>query len=43
MFNVLEYSVYVQDMHFPNTFSLVMKTSRGLLQIPKGPRFGHRD
>lgn len=39
-FNVLENSIYLQDMHFPNKFSLVMKTSRGLLRIPKGPPFG---
>lgn len=43
MLNVLENSIYLQDAHFPNKFSLVMKTSRGLLQIPKGPRFRHRD
>lgn len=43
MFNVLENSIYLQDMHFPNKFSLVMKTSRGLLRIPKGPPFGHPD
>lgn len=43
MFNVLENSIYLQDMHFPNKFSLVMKTSRGLPRIPKGPQFGHSD
>lgn len=37
MLNVLENSIYLQDMHFPSKFSLVVKTIRGLLQMPEGP------
>lgn len=28
MFNVLENNTYLQDMHFPNKFSLVVKTEK---------------
>lgn len=37
MLNVLESSIYLQDVHFPNKFRLVVKTSRGPPPIPKGP------
>lgn len=36
MFNVLENSIYLQDMHFPDKF-LLRSENRGLLRIPKGP------
>lgn len=28
MFNVLENNIYLQDIHFPNKFSLVVKTEK---------------
>ena len=41
--NVLECSISLQDMHFPDNFSLVMKTSKRTTANFQGPRFGRPD